>query len=93
MDGITRTKHFDRRQQQRGLTELVIETLLQYGVSRRTRNGAYSLSFTNAVLAEIRIDLGDVVFKACDRLRNAYIVLSDDSTAITVARSYRKFAH
>ena len=93
MDGITRTEHFEQRVQQRGLSELVVETLLQYGLERRTRGGAESLTFTKKVLAEIRTDLGDTVFKACDRLRNAYIVLSDEGTAITVARSHKKFVH
>ena len=93
MDGITRTKHFNRRYQQRGMTSVAVETLLQYGSTRRTRGGAESLTFTKQALKEIRSDLGDAVFKACDRLRNAYIVLSDDGTAITVARSYRKFSH
>lgn len=55
--------------------------------------GAQSITFTRDVLVEIRHDLGDTVFKACDRLRNAYIVLSDEGTAITVARSYRKAIH
>lgn len=93
MDGIIRSEHFEYRFQQRGLTELGVETLLQYGSSRRTRDGARSLTFTKDVLAEIRADLGDRAFKACDRLKNAYIVLSDEGTAITVARSYRKVTH
>lgn len=93
MDGITRTQHFDRRFQQRGMTLLVVETLLKYGSVRRTRGGAESLTFTNDVLAEIRTDLGDTVCKACERLRNAYLVVSEDGVLITVARSYRKMVH
>ena len=93
MDGISRTKHFEHRFQQRGLTELVVETLLQYGSTRRTRSGAQSITFTRDVPVGIRHDLGDTVFKACDRSRNAYIVLSDEGAAITVARRYRKAVH
>lgn len=93
MDGITFTKHFDRRYQQRGMTSLVFDMLLKYGATRRTRGGAESLTFTKDTLAEIRADVGDAIFKACERLKNAYIVLSDDGTAITVARSYRKAVH
>lgn len=93
MDGITRTKHFDRRYQQRGLNPLVVETLLRYGAARKTSGGAESLSFTRRVLDEIKTDLGDTVFKACERMRNAYIVVSGDGALITVARSYRKTIH
>jgi hypothetical protein len=93
MNGITRTRHFDHRFQQRGLNATIIEMLLNYGVRRRTRDGAESLSFTKDVLHEIRTDLGDTVFKACERLRNAYLVVADDGMLITVARSYRRTVH
>ena len=90
MDGFNYTKHFEQRFAQRGLTAIVIETLLRYGSARKIRDGAESIIFTRKVLAEIRTDLGDAVFKACDRLKNAYIVLSADGTLVTVAHSYRK---
>ena len=93
MDGITRTKHFDRRYQQRGITPIVLETLLRYGSARRTLGKAESLTFTKTVLVEIRTDLGKSNFKACERLKNAYVILSDDGSLITVARSYRKAVH
>lgn len=93
MDGITRTKHFDRRFQQRGLNSTIVEMLLNYGAGRRTRDGAESLSFTKDALHEIRADLGEAVFKACERLRNAYLVVSADGVLITVARSYRRTVH
>ena len=93
MYGITYTEHFDRRFQQRGLTKLVVDTLLQYGSARRTRGGAESLTFDKVALAEIKTDLGETVFKECERQKNAYVVLSDDGSLITVARSYRKILH
>lgn len=93
MDGITRSKHFDTRFQQRGITSVVAQTLLNYGAGRKTRDGAESLSFTREVLAEIKADLGPHIFKMCERLKNAYIVVSDEGALITVARSYRKVLH
>lgn len=93
MDGIKRTKHFEQRFQQRGLTSIVVETLLQYGAARRTYGGAESFTFTTDVLAEIRSDLGDVIFKACERLKTAYVIVSDGGTLITVAHKRRKTVH
>jgi hypothetical protein len=92
MDGMTRTKHFDQRLQQRGLNEAVVMALLQYGAARRTRDGAESLFFSKAAMAEIRSDCGLSVFKQCEKLRNAYLIVSD-GVLVTVARSYRKIAH
>ena len=89
MNGMTRSEHFNRRFQQRGLSSLVTETLLAYGAGRRTRGRAESLVFTRMVLDEIRTDLGATAFKACERLKNTYIVVSDEGTLITVARSRR----
>ena len=93
MHGITRTRHFDQRMQQRGMNHTVIDALLQYGVARKTRDHASSLVFTKGALAEIRTDLGHAVFLACEKLRNAYIVVSDEGALITVARSYRRTVH
>lgn len=88
MNGITRTKHFDQRFQQRGLNEIVVRALLYYGEHRSSYHGADSLIFTKAALIEIRNDHGPAIFKACEKLRNAYIIVKD-GTLITVARSRR----
>lgn len=93
MDGITRTKHFDRRYQQRGLTPIVVDALLRYGSTRKLRGQAEALTFTKSVLAEIRTDLGHSAFIECERLKNTYIVASHDGTLITIARRYRKGVH
>jgi hypothetical protein len=93
MDGIARTNHFNLRFQQRGLNPVVVDTLLRYGSARRLRGQAESLTFTKAVLAEIKTDLGDSVFKACERFKNTYIVASDDGVLITIARGYRRAVH
>ena len=51
MIGIDHTKHSKLRAKQRGIKSRVIEVLFCYGVTRRTRDGAESLSFTKEVLA------------------------------------------
>lgn len=93
MIGIDHTKHSKLRAKQRGIKSRVIEVLFCYGVTRRTRDGAESLSFTKEVLAEIKADLGPRIFKMCGKLKNAYIVVSNEGTLITAAHSYRKVLH
>lgn len=88
MNGITRTKHFDHRLQQRGLNEIVVMALLSYGECRSSRHGVESLIFTKTALADIENDFGSSVLKMCEKRRNAYLIVRD-GILITVARSYR----
>lgn len=93
MDSITRTKHFNRRCQQRSVNDIVVWALLNYGERYSSRHGIDSLIFTKAALVEIRNEHGSLIFKACEKRRNAYLIASEDGTLITVARSYRKTVH
>lgn len=93
MDGILRTNHFDQRFQQRGMNQIVINALLQYGERWKSRHGVDSIVLTKAALADIKNDMGRSAFLACEKLRNAYIVLSETGTLITVARSFRRTIH
>jgi hypothetical protein len=93
MNGITRTKHFDHRFQQRGMNNLVVMALLYYGERRASRHGIDSLIFTKTALVEIRNDYGTAIFKMCEKLRNTYIIMAEDGVLITVARSHRKTMH
>jgi hypothetical protein len=93
MDSITRTKHFDRRFQQRGITDVVIWALLYYGERRSSQHGIDSLILTEAALVEIKNEHGSTVLKACEKQRNTYLIVSDNGMLITVARSHRRTIH
>lgn len=93
MDGVTKTKHFSQRIQQRGITVAVVQALYKYGECHSSRNGVDSLVFTKAALIEIRNEHGSILHNACEKRRNAYIIASENGTLITVARSYRKTVH
>ncbi|WP_230769706.1 hypothetical protein [Sphingomonas sp. Leaf4] len=93
MDGITRTKHFTQRLQQRALTEAVVSALLHYGERRSSRHGIDSLIFTKTALVDINNELGSAVFKACEKRRNAYLIVSEQGMLITAARSHCKTVH
>jgi hypothetical protein len=87
MNGITRTKHFDQRFQQRGMKHVVVMALLRYGERRSSRHGIESIIFTKTALAEIRSDCGSSMFKACEKLKNTYIIMSEGGVLITVVRN------
>ncbi len=93
MNGIIRTKHFKQRLQQRGLNQAVVSALIRYVENKSSRRGIDSLIFTKSALIQINKDFGSAVFKACDKRRNAYLVVTEQGTLITVARSYRKTVH
>ncbi len=93
MNGTIRTKHFNQRIQQRGLDETVVMALFHCGERRTSHRGIDSLIFTKNALADIRSDHGLAIFKACERLRSAYLITSEDGVLITVAHSYRRTIH
>ena len=93
MNGIIRTKHFEQRLQQRGLSERVVMALLYYGERHTSRRGIDSLVFTKTALADIKSDYGIAIFKACEKLRNTYLIATEGGVLITVARSYRRTIH
>ena len=80
MNGFTRTKHFEKRSQQRCVNYIIVQALLEYGEQRSSKNGIDSLIFTKKALTEIKNDYGPSVFKACEKLRNTYIIVSAIST-------------
>lgn len=93
MHGLILTKHFNERLQQRGLKDTVIDVLIQYGEQRPCRYGVISIRFTKVTLAEIKADYDSTIFRACERFRNTYIIMSEDGVLITVARSFRRTVH
>lgn len=93
MNGLKYTKHFQYRLQQRGIHPAVMMALLHYGERKASRHGVDSIIFTKRALAEIKQDHGKAVFLQCERQRKAYIIVSEDAVAITVAHSYRGTVH
>ena len=90
MDGLIYTNHSRRRFQQRGFRDVVVLALLDYGERRQCRGGVESLFFSKRALADIRHEQGPTVHKMCEKLRNAYLIVSEQGVLITVARSYKR---
>jgi hypothetical protein len=88
MNGIRRTNHFQHRFQQRGMNCTVVMALLSHGECRLSQHGIDKLIFTKSALSEIRTDYGFDIYKMCEKLRNAYIIISRGAVLVTVARAY-----
>lgn len=93
MYGLSQTKHYSVRTQQRCINRLIADLLIFYGESRRCRDGAQSIFFSRDSLSEIRNDLGGPTCKMCEKYKNAYLIVSDDGALITAARSHGKTIH
>jgi glutamine phosphoribosylpyrophosphate amidotransferase len=89
MDCIIYSKHFQKRLQQRSLNNDVVRAILSYGVPRKVRGGAESLTLTKESLVDIRNDYGPAILRMCEKLKNTYIIMSGEGAMITIARSYR----
>jgi hypothetical protein len=90
MNGIKETNHFQHRFQQRGMNRTVILALLSHGECQMSQRGIDRVIFTKSALSEIRTDYGFDIYKMCEKLRSAYIIISDSGVLITVARAYRR---
>ena len=88
MNGVRQTNHFQQRYQQRGMKSTVVMALLSHGECHWSQHGTDRLIFTKSALNEIRIDYGFDVYKMCEKLRNAYIIISQGAVLVTVARAY-----
>jgi hypothetical protein len=93
MYGLKSTEHFQQRAQQRCVNATIVRALIKYGEAHSSRRGVDSLIFTDTALSDIMNDHGTIIFKMCEKFKNTSIIMSDDGTLITVARSYRKFVH
>ena len=92
MIDIILSRHGMIRMAQRSINISVIDFLISYGEVRRCRDHAESFYFSKRSLRDILDDHGLSAFKACEKMRNAYIVIQD-GVLITVARSHRRTIH
>lgn len=93
MNGLTHSKHYITRTQQRSISRIMECLIILYGDSMKCRGGVESISFSRESLQEIENEHGKSVRKLCEKYRNAYLILSGDGVLVTAARSYRRTIH
>jgi hypothetical protein len=85
MELARKTRHAQRRCKDRGIPEIGIELVQQFGVSRPAGHGAQSYSFDKSGWKNLESYVGHWQLKTMDRLKKLYIVVSDSGEIITAA--------
>jgi hypothetical protein len=83
------SQHARIRMQQRALPPAALDLLWEYGTSMRSR-GADSLFFDKAARRRARAGLDADELRRVERYQNAFAVIADDGTAITIAWRTRR---
>ena len=87
MYGVYESKHCLLRSQQRCVSKPLRDVILQYGDVRPCGGKASKFYLSKNSLIDVFNECGIATYKMCEKLRNAYVILSADCTIITVARN------
>lgn len=82
--------HARRRMQQRSVPLRILDLLECYGSTKRAFYNADVYTFDRMARQRIRAELGDVGLKEIEPYKNAYMVVSDEGSVVTVARKYKR---
>jgi hypothetical protein len=83
------TDHFKKRCQQRGISSVVVEVLLDFG-KRRYRHGADIYFMDRYAREQVRQCLGRREFARISGKLNSYVVIGSDGAPITAAYRHRR---
>ena len=83
------TKHGSARARQRGIPQLILDWLIEYGRLTRKR-GADVYIFDKESRRRLRCDIGSLAYKRLADLFDAYVVVSDDGKVITTGWRQRR---
>lgn len=86
------TIHARQRAAERAISISVVKMILEYGESRKARDGARKYALSKTSLRKLREDFGVNVSSSLNKFRKAYVVSSNDRI-ITVAFSQRPLFH
>ncbi len=84
------TRHASKRAQQRGLPPLIVDWLDTYGARAQDRGGASILYFDKTGRRNLERDVGSQVVDRLRSLLDAYLVMADDGTVITLGWRFKR---
>lgn len=84
------TQHAQVRMQQRGVTKVALESLLDYGATAHDHHGAQIVYFDKKAKSRILKASGRQQYRALEKQLNAYAVLGSDGAVVTVGRRNRR---
>ncbi len=87
---IQMTDHARSRVQQRGIPEPVIEGLLSFGRTTHDHHGSEVLYFDHQARSVLRKIWGSETYKRLEQKLDAYLVVGDDGSIITVGHRTKR---
>jgi hypothetical protein len=85
------TTHARIRMQQRGIPDVAIDLLLDYGRETRAGKGRRIVCFDKRSRRRMLRELGDEALRGAERYLNAYVVVGRDDAVVTVGHRCRRF--
>ena len=82
MPGLT--QHAKARMQQRGIRPTTLDSLLDYGSQSHDHRGATIVYFDKKARTRLLRDSGSAAYRVVEKQLNAYAVVSNDGSVVTV---------
>jgi hypothetical protein len=89
---VQMTQHAQARMQQRGITKLTLESLLDFGVTAHDHRGAEIVYFNKKARSQLLKASGRRHYQAIEKQLNAYAVVAEDGAVVTVGRRHRRIS-
>lgn len=87
---LTITTHARARIQQRGIPEVVVENLLDFGREAYDHHGSRVVYFDRRARAELKRVCGEATFRRIESRLDAYAVLAPSGDIVTVGHRTRR---
>lgn len=87
---LTMTNHARTRIQQRGIPEVIVENLLDFGREAYDHHGGRIIYFDRRAREELRRTCGKDTYKRLEARLDAYAVVASDGDVITVGHRVRR---
>lgn len=90
MSGFEMSQHAQSRMQQRGLSPLLVDWLMQYGAIEHDHHGAQVYYFDKQSRKNLTQFIGKEIIDRLSSLLDAYLVVSMDGVVITAGHRYKR---
>ena len=84
--------HAQIRKQQRAVPQIIVEWLQDYGCVTR-KEGADVYYLDKKSRRKLKKDIGSVPYRRMEDLLDAYVVIADDGSIVTVGWRYKRLKH
>lgn len=82
--------HAQVRMKQRGINDVVLDRLLEYGKVAHDHRGAEVVFFNKPARQRLRRQVASVEYRSLERYFNAYAVIAGNGEVVTVGRRWKR---